>query len=484
MSKSIKELDPNAVWQHFYDLTQIPRPSKKEHKVVEHVKKFAESNGLEYKEDDTGNVVVKKPATKGMEDKKRVILQAHLDMVPQKNSGTDHDFENDPIKAYVDGEWVTADGTTLGADNGMGVAAALAVLESQEIKHGPLEALFTIDEETGLTGAFGIQPNFIEGDVLLNLDSEEEGELTIGCAGGVESNSTLPYNRLKTPAAHTGYNVSVTGLKGGHSGTDIQLGRGNSVKLLNRFLKLAARSYGIRLSEFNGGDMRNAIPREAFATVSVPNESVVEFEKYAETMNQTYRDEIGEVDPNVTLSVEKTDLPEYVIERQSQTALFDAIYANPHGVMRMSTSIEGLVETSVNLAVVNTNSAEAKFKSLLRSSVDTAKHDLSEKLRSVMELAGAEITFSGEYPGWKPNTNSYILNKMKEIYNNEYGKVPEVKAIHAGLETGLLGSLYSHLDMISFGPTISFPHSPDEKVNIETVGKFWNLLVKTLENID
>lgn len=484
MSKDVKELEPKAIWSHFYELTQVPRPSKKEEKVAGYVKSFGEKLGLETLQDEPGNVLIRKPATKGMENAKTVTLQGHLDMVPQKNSDNDHDFEKDPIKAYVDGEWVTAEGTTLGADNGMGVAAAMAVLEAKDLKHGPIEALFTIDEESGMTGAFGMKSDFLKGDILLNMDSEDEGELFIGCAGGMEANVTLYYETDESPAYYTGYDVHISGLAGGHSGLDIHLERGNANKLLNRFLKYAAINLGIRVSCINGGSLRNAIPREAMATVIVPDDNIEEFEKKAREYQELFLHEIGDVDPNVKLAVKQRELPVDIMTLHAQKALLDAIYAIPHGVVRKSTSMENLVETSSNLAVIYSKEGKTFIKSLIRSSVDSAKHDVGSMIRAVVELAGGEVEFSGAYPGWKPNVDSPILKKMKEVYNQEFGKVPEVKALHAGLETGLLGNLYPNLDMISFGPTIRYPHSPDEKVHIESVKKFWHLLVKTLESIE
>ncbi len=483
MSKEILNLEPKEVWKYFYELTQIPRPSKKEGKVIEFMRKFGEDLGLETIVDEVGNVIIRKPATPGMENKKGVILQGHLDMVPQKNSDVAHDFEKDPIDAYVDGEWVTARGTTLGADNGIGVAAAMAVLASKDIQHGPLEALFTIDEETGMTGAFGLKPGILKGEILINMDSEDEGELYVGCAGGTNANLSFSYQEEKVPGDHVAYKVVLTGLKGGHSGVDIAMERGNANKLMNRILWNAAREYGLRVADVKGGDLRNAIPREAFAIVTIPSDKEEGFVRYVKEMENVLVNELGSVEPDLKLETERTETPATVMDEVSQAKILDAVYVSPHGVIRMSTDMEGLVETSNNVSVVKMADGTFEELCLLRSSVDTAKDDLKNVFSAIADLAGGKITFDGEYPGWKPNMNSEILKEMQEIYNHKFGKIPEIKAIHAGLECGLLGGVYPGLDMISFGPTIRYPHSPDEKVNIKTVQKFWDFLLETLKNI-
>jgi len=483
MSKEILNLEPKAVWKHFYELTQIPRPSKKEEKVIEFMKNFGEGLGLETVVDEVGNVIIRKPATPGMENRKGVILQGHLDMVPQKNSDVEHDFEKDPIDAYVDGEWVTARGTTLGADNGIGVAAAMAVLESKDLQHGPIEALFTIDEETGMTGAFGLKPGILKGEILINMDSEDEGELYVGCAGGTNANLSYSYKEEQVPAGHVAYRISVSGLKGGHSGVDIALERGNANKLLNRVLWMATEAYGIRLADMQGGDLRNAIPREADAVVTVAEEKEEDLVKFVADMEGVYKDELSSADPGVTLTAERTETPSAVMDETSQEKILNALYASPHGVIRMSTDMEGLVETSNNVAVVRMGNGTFEELCLIRSSVDTAREDLKNVFSSIAALAGGSVTFDGEYPGWKPNMQSPILKEMREIYNNRFGNIPEIKAIHAGLECGLLGGVYPGLDMISFGPTIRYPHSPDEKVHIGSVQKFWDFLVETLIHI-
>jgi dipeptidase D len=428
-------------------------------------------------------VIIRKPATKGMENRKGVILQGHLDMVPQKNSDKQHDFEKDPIDAHIDGEWVKARGTTLGADNGMGVAAAMAILESKDLEHGPVEVLLTVDEETGMTGAFGLKPGLFKGDILINLDSEDEGELYIGCAGGTNANALFTSKEVAVPKNVTAFKVSATGLKGGHSGVDIHLGRGNSNKVLNRFLWHATNKHGLRLSSIDGGSLRNAIPRESFAVVTIPDDMKEGFLKCIGEFEAIVRKELSAVEPDLKLAATPADLPKALMDEAVQKNLLASVYACPNGVIRMSNEMPGLVETSNNLAIVKSENGAIRVHCLLRSSVDSAKMDLEHMIRCVFELAGATITFDGQYPGWKPNPDSPILKTMQDIYHRKLGNIPEIKAIHAGLECGLLGGVYPNWDMISFGPTIRFPHSPDEKVNIETVKKFWDFLVETLKQI-
>ncbi len=483
MSKEILNLEPKALWKNFYSLTQIPRPSKKEGKVIEFMKKFGEDLGLETLVDEVGNVIIKKPATEGMENRKGIILQGHLDMVPQKNADTDHDFEKDPIDAYIDGEWVTAKGTTLGADNGMGVAAAMTVLESKDLVHGPVEALFTIDEETGMTGAEGLKPGLLDGDILLNLDSEDEGELYIGCAGGVNTNAEGEYNEEEVPEGMAAYKVTVKGLKGGHSGLDINLGRGNANKIINALLVTAADKFGLRVAEMEGGNLRNAIPREAFAVVVVPEDKKADFETFVKEFDQLVKDEFAKTDAGVEVTAEATEMPAKVMEEKAQQSLFKAVADCPNGAIAMSKELEGIVETSTNLAIVKAKEGKMEMATLQRSLTEEGKDKLAAEVRTAFEGAGLKAESSGDYPGWKPNPDSVILKEMKEIYENKFGKVPEVKVIHAGLECGLLGSVDPNGDMISFGPTIRWPHSPDEKVNIATVQKFWDYLVETLKNV-
>ncbi len=483
MSTSIANLEPKIVWKHFHSLTQIPRPSKHEKEAVEFLVKFGKSLGLETIVDEVGNVLIRKPATPGMENRMGIVLQAHIDMVPQKNSDKVHDFTKDPIEAYVEGEWVTANGTTLGADNGIGVAAAMAVLEDTSLVHGPIEALITVDEETGMTGAFNLSPSLLKGDILMNLDSEDEGELYVGCAGGMDANIKLNYKEEAAPKDLQYAKLSVTGLKGGHSGMDIILGRANSIKLIFRFLRHIENELDFRISSIDGGSLRNAIPREAFMVIGVAQGSYAELEKLLKSQFEIYKKEFAAVEPDMDFSVEKVNTPQAVIDKKTQWNIIRAIFGCPNGVIRMSDSMPGLVETSTNLARVYSENGTIYTQCLLRSSVDTSKEALADKIASVFELVGADIEFTGAYPGWKPNMKSPILKVMRDVYQKNWGKIPEIKGIHAGLECGILGGIYPKLDMISFGPTIRFPHSPDEKVKIDTVGMFWNYMVEVLKNV-
>lgn len=483
MSNQIVNLEPKAVWKNFYSLTQIPRPSKKEARIIEFAKNFGLSLGLETIEDAVGNVIIRKPATPGMENRKGVILQAHLDMVPQKNSDKVHDFEKDPIETIIDGDWVRANGTTLGADNGMGAAAIMAVLESKDLVHGPVEALFTIDEETGMTGAQNLQPGILKGDILINLDSEDEGELYFGCAGGIDGNFEFTFKPESTEPGTIAYKLNVSGLKGGHSGLDIPLGRGNSCKILVRLLWHSVQKHGLRLASIESGNMRNAIPREGFAIVTIPQDEKEKFEKCLLKSSDEIKAELSATEPGLQISLSAAEMPAHLIDADTQNRMLRAAYGCPNGVIRMSDAMEGLVETSTNLSIIKSDENSVKISCLLRSSVNSAKTDLSHMMGSIFELAGAKVDFTGEYPGWKPNPDSPILKTMQGVYNNRFGKIPEIKAIHAGLECGLLGAVYPNWDMISFGPTIRYPHSPDEKVHIESVGKFWIYLTETLKNI-
>jgi dipeptidase D len=482
MSKEILSLKPARLWQHFYDLTQIPRPSKKERKAVVHVAEFGKKLGLFTEVDSVGNVLIRKPATKGMENRKAVILQGHLDMVPQKNTDTQHDFEKDPIDAYIDGEWVRARGTTLGADNGIGVAAAMALLEATDVEHPALEALFTVDEETGMSGAFAIKPNWLKGNILINLDSEDEGELCVGCAGGLDGSFSATYDE-QNAASGAVYKLSVTGLKGGHSGVDIALGRGNANKIMARILKRLTEKCSVQLAQLEGGNLRNAIPREAFATIVVEKDKEAAAKKELDTLVQLIKAELSLVDENLKIALEPTAAPQKVMSQKPQLALLNAICACPNGVVRMSDAIPDLVETSTNLAIVKIGDGKMSASCLLRSSVDSAKAYLAECMEAVFTLAGVQSSFTGGYPGWKPNPASSILKEMSGLYEKMFDTKPHVRAIHAGLECGLLGGGYPGMDMISFGPTILNPHSPDERVNIATVEKWWKYLLETLRNI-
>jgi dipeptidase D len=483
MNDALLQLKPEKVWKNFVELTKIPRPSKKEAEVIKFMQKWAEERKLEHIVDEVGNVIIRKPATPGMENKKGVILQGHLDMVPQKNNDVAHDFEKDPIKAFIDGEWVTAEGTTLGADNGMGVAAAMSILESDDIQHGPIEVLMTIDEETGMTGAFELKPGLLKGDILMNLDSEDEGELYIGCAGGIDLTATFKYKKEKAPKNSVAAKLTVTGLKGGHSGVDIPLQRGNANKIIFRFLAKLSANHKAKLVSIAGGDMRNAIPREASAIITVPKKEFDEILKCAEKFQSMIEKEIGMVDPGVKVTIEKADKVKYVIDNKTAKKLYKAVIATPHGAQRFIDGMKDIPETSTNIGIIKSEKGKITIANLIRSSVDTAKHHLKDRIAAIFLLAGAKVKFHGEYPGWKPDFESPILNAMKDIYKKKYKKVPEVKIIHAGLECGVLGATYPHWDMISFGPTIRFPHSPDEKVNIASVEKFWDYLLETLKNV-
>ncbi len=483
MNEELLKLKPEIVWKNFVELTKIPRPSKKERAIIDFMKSWATKRGLENFEDEIGNVIVSKPATKGMENRKGVILQGHLDMVPQKNNDTKHDFEKDPITAYVDGDWVTAKGTTLGSDNGMGVAAAMAVLESKDIEHGPIEVLMTIDEETGMTGAFELKPNVLKGDILMNLDSEDEGELYIGCAGGVDLTATFKYKEKKVPKNSVAVKLTVTGLKGGHSGIDIPLQRGNANKIMFRFLQKSSKHHKTKLTSISGGDLRNAIPREAVAIITMPKSELAEFKKCVKKYEETILSEISIPDPGFKLLVEDTEMPKFIIENKIAKKLYKTINAVPHGPQRFIDGMNDIPETSTNLGIVKSEKGKIMAANLIRSSSDSAKEYLQDSIGSLFKLAGAKVKFSGEYPGWKPNFDSPILAAMKESYNKKFGKIPDVKIIHAGLECGVLGATYPNWDMISFGPTIRFPHSPDEKIKIDTVQKFWDFLIDTLKNV-
>lgn len=479
----IRNLEPKQLWNFFHEITQIPRPSKYEQKMIEHMKTFGKKHNLETILDEVGNVIIRKPATKGMENRKGVIFQTHLDMVPQKNSDKKHDFEKDPIETVIDGEWVRANGTTLGADNGIGVASTMAVLASKDIVHGPIEALFTIDEETGMTGVFGLKKGLLKGDILMNLDSEDEGELYVGCAGGVDVSVTKDYAEEKSPKGMVAYKIFAKGLKGGHSGVDIALGRANSNKLMFRFLMQAESDFGIRLSEASGGDLRNAIPRESIAVLLVPEIKAKEFEKFVIGYEKIYRAEFSETEPDLKFTCEKVAVPAKVMNQREQYLIIRAVFVCPNGVIRMSQAMKGLVETSNNLAIVKCNKGKFEAYNLCRSSVDSAKDATAWRIAAAFHLIDADVKVEGGYPGWKPNMQSPILQTMSNVYKDMYGNVPEKKAIHAGLECGLIGGVYPNLDMISFGPTIRYPHSPDEKVNIASVAKFWDFLVGTLKHI-
>nr|WP_192928735.1 aminoacyl-histidine dipeptidase [Photobacterium alginatilyticum] len=476
-------MSPQPVWQFFDQICSIPHPSKHEELLAQHIIKFAEGEGLEVRRDAVGNVFIKKPATPGMEDRKGVVLQAHIDMVPQKNEDTEHEFTEDPILPYIDGEWVTAKGTTLGADNGMGMAACLAVLAAKNVEHGPLEVLLTIDEEAGMTGAFGLEEGWLEGDILLNTDSEQEGEVYMGCAGGVDGSITLDIERETVPAEHAAVKLVIKGLKGGHSGCDIHTGRGNANKLLGRFLFAHAEELGLRLTSLTGGSLRNAIPREAFALATLPAANVDKLNELFTHYQSILTAELGKVETDINLFVEPAELPADVLTETAQKRVYAVLNACPNGVLRMSDDIEGVVETSLNVGVITTDADKITILCLIRSLIDSGRSNVEGMLKAVAELAGAQCEFSGAYPGWKPDADSEVMHLFRETYKNIYGRTPNIMVIHAGLECGLFKEPYPNMDMISFGPTIKFPHSPDEKVNIETVGLFWEQMVAILKAI-
>ncbi|MEA4982502.1 MAG: aminoacyl-histidine dipeptidase [Paludibacter sp.] len=479
----IRQLAPQTLWQHFYSLTQIPRPSGKKEIIGKFLEDFGKSLGLETLKDNAGNVLVRKPATPGMEDRKPVVLQAHMDMVPQKNTGIQHNFETDPIQAYIDGEWVTAKDTTLGADNGIGVAAAMAVLASNDIPHPAIEMFITVDEETGMHGAFGLQPGFLKGEILINMDSEDEGELYVGCAGGVDANIDFRYHEATVPEGDVAIKISLTGLKGGHSGVDIHLQRANANKLMFRFLKDAVANYEARLAAIDGGSLRNAIPREAFALITVPDEGVEDIQELITTYEDLFVKEYQGVEDNISFKGEITNSPSGLIPEEIQDDLINGVTACPNGVFRFIPELPTVVETSNNLAIVKSDGNKIECKCLIRSSVESRKQELASMVVSTFALAGAKVELAGDYPGWQPNLKSPILKEMTKVYEIKYGKTPKIMIIHAGLECGILGIHYPKMDMISFGPTIRYPHSPDEKVNIATVQKFWDFLLATLQNI-
>ena len=481
MNKDIRVLEPTALWNNFADLNAVPRGSKKEEKVIQFMVAFGEKLNLETVVDHVGNVIIKKPASKGMENRKTIVMQSHLDMVHQKNSDTNFDFDTEGIKMKVEDGWVRADGTTLGADNGLGVAAIMSVLASKDIKHPAIEALFTIDEETGMTGAMGLQAGYLDGEILLNLDTEEDDEIDIGCAGGIDITAKNVYHEVHTPSNSIGFSISVTGLNGGHSGMDIHKGLGNANKIMNRLLYESQEL--LRISEINGGSLRNAIPRESFSLISVYSAKKNTFLKKINNIVNEIKKELKTIDPNLEISITETTTPKKVMTTISQITLLNTIYAAHNGVFRMSNDMEGLVETSNNVARVIVKDEEITILCLTRSSVETSKFDLANTLKAAFELAGYQVTLSGSYPGWKPNVNSPILSVLTDTYEKLFGSKADVVACHAGLECGILGTNYPDMDMISFGPTIQGAHSPDERANIKSAQKFWKYLLTILENI-
>lgn len=483
MNTTIRQLSPEAIWSNFTDLNAVPRPSKKEERVITFIKDFGVGLNLETIEDEVGNVIIKKPATPGMEHRKAVVLQSHLDMVHQKNADTDFDFLTQGIQMYVDGDWVKAKGTTLGADNGLGVATIMAVLQSTDIPHPALEALFTVDEETGMTGAMGLQPGLLKGDILLNLDTEEDDEIGVGCAGGIDVTATRSYSEEPRPQTAVAFDLSVEGLQGGHSGMDIHKGFGNANKLLSRLLCDNVDRFGLRVARIDGGSLRNAIPRESSAVVVVDVIHKDAYESATEHLISAIEKEFETIEPELRISLNPTDLPEAVMELDIQQPLLKALRAAHNGVYRMSPDIEDLVETSNNLARVLIENGQIHIGCLTRSSVDSSKMDLAQTLKATFELAGCAVEFSGDYPGWTPNMKASILKVLKDLYVQLNGSEPHVAACHAGLECGILGTHYPNMEMISFGPNIKGAHSPDERAQISSVQKFWVFLKAILAAI-
>ncbi len=483
MGNLLGGLKPELLWKHFEEICNIPHPSRKEQKLAQYIVSFAKQNKLEYQTDDFGNVVIRKPATPGFENKTPVVLQGHLDMVAEKNNDVVHDFDKDPIKPYVDGDWVKAKGTTLGSDNGIGVAAAMAVLESNDLQHGPLEALFTLDEETGLNGAQALKPGFLKSKILINLDSEEDGAFYIGCSGGQTTFVKFTSNPSEAPANTASFEIKIMGLKGGHSGLDIQTGRGNAIKLMSRLLHELNYKFGIRLVSINGGSKHNAIPRESFAIVRVPKKVGTEFLTFVENYNSVVKSELASIEPNLNVFAAEVKSKAKVMDKTTAANLIDSLFVVQNGVIKMSADIEGLVETSTNLAVITTKGKSVEVILSQRSSVESEKKEISNAVAATFRLAKADVKQGDGYPGWKPDIHSPVLSVMKNVFQNMYSNQPEVKAIHAGLECGIIKERFPDMDMISFGPTITGAHSPDEQVQISTVEKFWNLLASALKNI-
>ncbi|SHO58479.1 aminoacyl-histidine dipeptidase [Vibrio quintilis] len=486
LQSEISQLSPQSVWQFFDKICSIPHPSHHEETLAAYIVDWAQSCSLEVRRDPTGNIFIRKQATQGMENRKGVILQAHLDMVPQKNDETSHDFTKDPIQPYIDGEWVKARGTTLGADNGMGMATCLAVLASSDIKHGPLEVLLTINEEAGMEGAFGLEPGYLTGEILLNTDSEQEGEVYVGCAGGIDSKISFEIHRQAIPENYVTRKLTLKGLKGGHSGCDIHLGRGNANKILGRFLADYAEQLQLRLVDFNGGSLRNAIPREATVTLSLPESQTGELTAAFDTFTTLIKQELSQVEENITTEIkhlESSEIKRQVFDTHTQQRFIATLNACPNGVVRMSDDIAGVVETSLNIGVIQTKDTSISMMGLIRSLIDSGRQQVESTLTSLAALSAANIDFNGAYPGWKPDTDSEIVAIFRDKYESLYGHKPNIMVIHAGLECGLFKKPYPDVDMLSFGPTIRNPHSPDEQVKIDTVAQFWEQMVQILAAI-
>lgn len=479
----LSQLSPQPLWDIFAKICSIPHPSYHEEQLAEHIMGWAKEKGLHAERDQVGNILIRKPATAGMENRKPVVLQAHLDMVPQKNNDTVHDFTKDPIQPYIDGDWVKARGTTLGADNGIGMASALAVLADDSVEHGPLEVLLTMTEEAGMDGAFGLQANWLQADILINTDSEEEGEIYMGCAGGIDFISTLPLSREAVPAGYQTFKLTLKGLKGGHSGGDIHLGLGNANKLLARFLAGHAAELDLRLVDFNGGTLRNAIPREAFATVAVPAAKADELKKLSSVYLDILKNELSAKEKNLTVVLESVTTDKAALTVQSRDTFVQLLNATPNGVIRNSDAAKGVVETSLNVGVVTMSDDSAEIICLIRSLIDSGKEYVVSMLESLGTLAGAKTSAKGSYPGWQPDASSPVMALVRETYQRLFNSTPNIQVIHAGLECGLFKKPYPNMDMVSIGPTITGPHSPDEQVHIESVGHYWTLLTELLKAI-
>ena len=478
----IEELAPQCVWKNFYALTQVPRPSGHLEKIQQFLLDFGKSIGVETWKDNAGNIVMLKPATPGLEKRKGLVLQAHMDMVPQKVADSPHNFLTDPIPAYIDGDWVKTHGTTLGSDDGMGVAAIMAIMADKKLKHGPLEGLITADEETGMYGAFGLKAGTVQGKVLLNLDSETEGELYIGCAGGVDVTATMQYMEIEPEEGRKAFRVTLKGLRGGHSGLEICEGRGNANKLMGRFMREAVLQCGAGLSQWQGGNMRNAIPRDAFVVITVDENKERKLKTLAKRCQALFAEELNTIENGITLTVDKCELPESETPEEIRDNLINAILACQNGVLRYIPTIPDTVETSSNLSIVTIGEGKAEFSLLVRSSSDSMKMYQAVSLESCFTMAGMKVDFSGAYSGWQPNVESHVLAEMRKAYKKLFGKEPEVKVIHAGLECGIIGAVNEGMDMISFGPTLMSPHSPDERVHIPSVQKFYDLILHVVED--
>jgi len=479
----LSQLSPQPLWDIFAKVCSIPHPSYHEEALAKHIVEWAQEKGIHAERDEVGNILLRKPATKGMENRKPVALQAHLDMVPQKNNDTVHDFTKDPIQPFIENGWVKARGTTLGADNGIGLASALAVIADDSVEHGPLEVLLTMTEETGMAGAFGLQPNWLQSEILINTDSETEGEIYMGCAGGIDFTATLPLTREAVPAGYSTLKLTLKGLKGGHSGAEIHLGLGNASKLLARFLAEHADTLGLRLLDFTGGTLRNAIPREAIVTLAVAAGNVDTLKAAAQEFLATLQFELSAVEKKIALVVEATESPATALSVASQNGFIALLNATPNGVIRMSDDVKGVVETSLNVGVVTMKDDEVAINSLIRSLIDSGKEYVVSMLDSLGKLAGAKTLAKGSYPGWKPEPSSPVMTLVRETYQQLFDKTPNIMVIHAGLECGLFKKPYPNMDMVSIGPTITGPHSPDEQVHIESVGLYWQLLMALLKAI-